>query len=100
MNRSERTLGKREVFFGGATVFSALILLGAIAVSVRPAFPSTVVGLGLAGLLLALTVGAGAWYERRWLRVGSWIATVILMGLGFPGSTVGPQISRSGASPC
>lgn len=96
MDRPETTLGKLEIFFGGATVFSALILLGVIVFSIRPEFLSSVVGLGVFVLLLALAVGAGAWYERRWLRLGSWIATVLLVGLGFLGIAIGPQIITVG----
>lgn len=96
MDRSETTLGKLEIFFGGATVFSALILVGVIVISVRPVFPSPVIGLGVVVLLLALAVGAGAWYERRWLRLGSWIAAVLLVGLGFLGIAIGPQIITVG----
>lgn len=96
MNRSETTLGKLEIFFGGATVFSALILLGVIAFSIRPEILSPVVGLGVVVLLLALAVGAGAWYEQRWLRLGSWVATILLVGLGFIGIAIGPQIITVG----
>lgn len=96
MDRPQTTLGKLEIFFGGATIFSALILLGIIVFSTRPEFPSPLIGLGVAVLLLALAVGAGTWYERRWFRFGSWISTVLLVGLGFFGIAIGPQIITVG----
>lgn len=92
MDRPETTLEKLEIFFGGATVFSALILLGVIVFSIRPEFLSPVVGLGVSVLLLALAVGAGVWYGRRWLRLGSWIVTVLLVSLGFLEIAIGPQV--------
>ena len=91
----ETTLGKLEVFFGGATVFAALIFLfvvGQIVLSGETTSPGAVLALATVVLICALVVGTGMWYQRRWVRVASWPATVVLVALGFVGTAIGPQI--------
>lgn len=90
MVEMETTLGKLEVFFSGATVFSAVLLLGYLVLGMSASTNAVLLGVGI--LLLALVVGIGSWYETRWLRLAAWPATLLLVGLGFVGVAIGPQI--------
>lgn len=87
----ETTFGKLEVFFSGATVFSAIILLGYLLVG-GVSSSMTAIGLGVGVLFLAFVIAVGSWYETRWLRLAAWPATLLLLSLGFVGTAVGPQI--------
>lgn len=87
----QTTFGKLEVFLSGATVFSAILLLGYLVVG-RVSSSMNAIVLGVVVLLLALVVGVRSWYETRWLRLAAWPATLLLIILGFVGIAVGPQI--------
>ena len=83
--------GMLAVVFGGATVFSAVLLLGYLVFAdVAGSLGAQLLGLGI--LLLALVVAAGAWSEHRGLLLAAWLATGLLLVLGFVGIAVGPQI--------
>lgn len=87
----QTTLGKLEVIFGGATVISAAFLLGHLLLGgVSSSANAALLGVGV--FALALVVGAGSWHEIRRLRLAAWPATLLLVGLGFVGLAVGPQI--------
>jgi hypothetical protein len=60
----QTALGKLEVFFSGATVFSACLVSGYL-LSGDVSSSSHAVSLGVGIVLLALVVGIGSWYETR-----------------------------------
>ncbi|WP_435102446.1 hypothetical protein [Halarchaeum sp. P4] len=82
-------LRKLELFFSGATVVSAALLLGYLVLG--PASTNAIV-LGVGICLLTLVVALGAWDETRARRVAAWPATLLLLVLGFVGIAIGPQI--------
>ncbi|WP_435074687.1 hypothetical protein [Halorubrum sp. HHNYT27] len=91
MAEMQTTLGKLEIIFGGATVFSGILLLGYLVLGgISTSVNAFLLGMGV--FLLALVVGAGSWYDKRWLRLSAWPATLLLLVLGFIGIAIGPQI--------